>query len=366
MQQAMVLAEQGRGFVEPNPLVGCLIVKDGNTIGKGFHQRFGGPHAEINALADCQQSPEGATAIVTLEPCCHHGKTPPCSAALIEAGISKVIIGLQDPNPLVDGGGIAQLKNAGIEVQTGFLAKELALQNAGFIKLNQTKKPWVVAKYAMTLDGNLATDDDDSKWISNEACRKQVHLHRSQIDAIMVGSNTVVKDDPQLTVRLPDSEPSGLRQPLRVVVDSKAAIPLTSQLVTTARLNPVLVVVDPEKAEPDKITQLTDAGVEILAVRESYGKRLETVLLELGKRDITNMVVEGGSRLLGEFLESDQIDELRIYLAPTLIGSGRQPFASPHLSKIADGNSFEILRVEELDGNLYVRGLLNKSLFSNV
>lgn len=364
MREAIELAERGRGFVEPNPLVGCLICQDGKVIGRGWHQKFGGPHAEVHALESCQQSPQGATAVVTLEPCCHHGKTPPCADALIAAGIRKVVVGLRDPHPLVDGGGLLKLQQAGIEVESGCLAAEVALQNAGFLKRIRTGKPWVIAKYAMTLDGNLATLAGDSKWISNEKCRGRVHQLRSRVDGIIVGARTVDRDDPLLTARPLDPAAAGPRQPTRIVLNSDASISPDSQLVQTCHEVPSVLVADPRIAAEQRIDVLRELGVEILLVEQGYGDRLETLLTELARREMTNVIVEGGSVLLGEFLEANQIDELQIYLAPKLLGKGRQPFAAPEVSTIANGKPFELLAVEQLDDNLFVRGLVNREVLA--
>ena len=360
MRQAIDLAEKGRGHVEPNPLVGCLIIKDNEIIGQGYHEKFGGPHAEVNALNHCSESPEGAIAIVTLEPCCHYGKTPPCVDALIDAKIQKVIIGLKDPNPQVDGGGIAKLAEAGIKVSSGLLSEAVATQNAAFIKSIKTGMPWVIAKYAMTLDGKIATQTGDSKWISNDACRQQVHLQRSRIDAIVVGSETVKQDDPALTARPAESESAGPRNPLRVILDSKASLSATSQVVVTARETPTLVVVDTNLSDPSKLNELKQAGVEILSTDEGYVNRINRLLLELGSRKMQNVVVEGGGGVHGEFLQADQVDEINLYLAPRLIGSGRQPFRFPELEKVADGRSLEFVEIRELGGNLFIRALLKK------
>lgn len=362
MKRAIELAESGRGFVEPNPMVGCVIQKDGQVIGEGFHEQFGGPHAEVNALANCSEDPRGATAIVSLEPCCHHGKTPPCSDALIQAGIGKVVVGLRDPNPSVDGDGIEQLLNAGIPVTSGLLSAQVARQNAGFVKRIKTGKPWVIAKYAMTMDGNLATRTGDSKWISNETCRNQVHLLRSQIDAIIVGSETVRKDNPQLTARPVESLHNGPRSPSRIVLDSAATLATDANLVTSSREIPTLVVAHPAKSQPAKIEELRAHGVEVLFVESDYRSRLDFLLKELGKREMTNVIVEGGSGVLGEFLQAGEIDEINLYLAPKLLGSGLQPFRFPELASIREAQELTMEHVEELDGNLYVRGLINHEI----
>lgn len=357
MQRAIEIAEQGRGRVEPNPLVGAVVVKDGKCIGEGFHREFGGAHAEIEALRNCSQSPKGSTVFVSLEPCCHSGKTPPCSQALIEAGIQKVVIGMLDPNPRVQGGGVRDLKAAGIEIESGLLARQVAIQNCGFLKHVTAEKPWVIAKYAMTIDGNIATDQGDSKWISNEDCRKMVHRLRGQVDGIVVGSGTVLADDPALTAR-----PAGPRTATRIVFDSAGRTPSDSMLVRTANQYPTLFIVNPDRCPAETMEHFTAAGIELMKVSGGRVERIDTVLKQLHQRDFTNILLEGGSGLLGEFLDAGALDEVQVYLAPLIIGRGLSPFASQAVDRIEQGTKLETLAWQQVGDNLYYRGLINRDL----
>jgi len=237
MRRALQLAEQGRGFVEPNPLVGAVVVRDGRAVGEGWHQRYGQAHAEVNALAAAGDAARGATLYVTLEPCCHHGKTPPCTDAVLRSGVRRVVAAMYDPFPQVAGHGADLLRAAGVVVEVGLGEAEARRLNAPYLKLLATGRPYVHAKWAMTLDGKIATRTGDSKWISNEASRHRVHALRGRMDAILVGIGTALADDPQLTAR-----PPGPRTPARIVLDSHGRLPPTSLLAQTARTTPVLVV----------------------------------------------------------------------------------------------------------------------------
>ncbi|MDB4794138.1 bifunctional diaminohydroxyphosphoribosylaminopyrimidine deaminase/5-amino-6-(5-phosphoribosylamino)uracil reductase RibD [Pirellulaceae bacterium] len=357
MQHAIDLAEKGRGYVEPNPMVGCLIIRNGSIIGAGFHEQFGRSHAEVNALDHCSESPIGATAVITLEPCCHQGKTPPCTDALIQAGISKVIIGHPDPFPKVNGSGIEQLKGAGIEVQMGPLQSAIARQNSGFFKRVTQKIPWCIAKWAMTLDGNIATQTGDSQWISNPACRKIVHQLRGQMDAVIVGSGTACTDDPSLSAR-----PAGARRATRIVFDSKGTLDVQSKLCQSARDIPVLVVVDPRQANQNRLAELKKNGVNIFECEAGYVDRVPMVLNQLGELDMTNVLLEGGGRLLGEFFEANSIDEAHVFIAPTLIGSGQEPIQTQTpgaaADQIAKGKHLKDVVIQQVDGNVHVRGFV--------
>lgn len=324
MQRALELARRGLGLVEPNPQVGCVLVQDGQIVGEGWHQRCGGPHAEVNALAAAGSAARGATAYVTLEPCCHHGKTGPCTEALLAAGVARVVVGRQDPNPQVAGRGLAQLRAAGIQVDLGILAEEAAYLVAPFAKLVTTGRPWVIAKWAMTLDGKIATRGGDSRWISGAESRADVHALRGRMDAIVVGRGTAEADDPLLTAR-----PPGPRTPVRIVVDSQARLSLQSRLVRTAGDAPLLVATS-ESAPSDNRKALADHGAEVLALAGSDAEaRLMELLAELGRRQMTNVLVEGGAHLLGSLWTLQAIDEVQVYLAPKVFGgnAGLGPLA---------------------------------------
>ena len=353
MRRALELAAQGQGCVEPNPMVGCVIVRGAEIIGEGWHRRFGGPHAEIEALKMAGDRAEGAAMFVTLEPCCHQGKTPPCTEAVIEAKIGRVVIAQRDPFPQVDGGGVSQLQAAGVEVEIGLLENDARALNAPYLKLVETGRPWVIAKWAMTLDGKIATHTGSSRWISGEPSREIVHELRGRVDAILVGKETARRDDPLLTAR-----PPGPRTAVRVVVDTRGSLASESQLVRTAHETPVLVAVGQEATEGD-CKRLTEAGCEVFVCEgDTHAARLEALLEELGRRRLTNLLVEGGGRLLGSLLDAGQIDEVHAFLAPKLVG-GRDapsPIGGEGLSEMADALSLDSLEVRQVGADVYLRG----------
>jgi len=354
MRRALQLAKRGQGHVEPNPLVGCVIAKDGQPIAEGWHQAFGGPHAEIAALQNLQGVAEGATVYVSLEPCCHHGKTPPCTQALIDAKVGRVVVAMIDPFPQVSGQGIQQLRAAGIQVDTGVLATEANALNAPFRTLVEQHRPWIIAKWAMTLDGKIATQTGGSKWISNEACRAIVHQIRGRVDAVIIGSGTALSDDPMLNAR-----PSGPRIATRIVVDSSARLPLNSQLVQTARQQSVLVAVGPQ-ADAANVQQLSEAGCEVLNFPQSErNERLTALLTELGNRQMTNVLLEGGSQLLGSFFDLQLVDEAHVFISNKIIGGERiTAVAGNGLENISGAPAITRPAVELIGDNVYVHGSL--------
>lgn len=368
MRQAIELAKRGEGSVEPNPMVGCVLVRDGSVIGSGWHQVFGGPHAEINALnsvklTDPSADPgeantSGTTAYVTLEPCSHSGKTGPCSQALIDAEISRVVIACPDPNPLVCGNGVAPLRAAGIEVVTGVLAAESQQVLAPYLKLMQTKRPWVIAKWAMTLDGKIATASGDSKWISSQQSRTIVHQIRGRVDGVMVGIETAIADDPMLNAR-----PAGLRVATRIVVDSTARIPIESNLVQTANQFPTLIAVGPN-AEEGKTEQLQTSGCEVFASATSdSNKRLIELLEYLGSLGMTNVLVEGGGQMLGSLNDLEQIDEIHTFIGPKLIGGSRalSPIGGNGAGLVHDSKPVKIVQIEQIGEDVYLVGRIKRS-----
>ncbi len=361
MRRAIELAARGSGRVEPNPTVGAVIVDAHlRLVAEGFHQRFGGPHAEVHALEQAGGRAAGTTLFVTLEPCPHQGQTPPCTDAIIRAGIRKVVIGIHDPSPHVDGGGIARLKSAGIEVDVGLLESEAARLAAPFVKLVTTETPYVHAKWAMTLDGKLASRTGESQWISNLASREIVHRLRGRMDAVLVGSATALSDDPLLTAR-----PAGPRVATRIVVDSDAKLPATAQLVRTLDQAPVLVACC-ETAPPENVNRLQQAGVEVLqlpvtqAGGESGRRRtdLTGLLHELGRRRMTNVLIEGGGVLLGAFFDASLIDEVHVFISPKLLGgkSALTPLAGIGLSTIPDVSQLDNPSIEIVKGDVYIHG----------
>jgi diaminohydroxyphosphoribosylaminopyrimidine deaminase/5-amino-6-(5-phosphoribosylamino)uracil reductase len=359
MRRALALAQKGEGHVEPNPMVGAVIVDEAlSLIGEGYHQAFGGPHAEVYALAEAGERARGATLYVTLEPCCHHGKTPPCVDAILTAGIARVVVAMVDPFPRVAGGGIAKLREAGVVVEVGLMENDARELVAPFVRLVKQDRPWVHAKWAMTLDGKIAAHTGHSRWISNESSRAQVHQLRGRMDAIAVGIGTALADDPLLTAR-----PPGPRQPLRVVFDRHARLPLSSQLVRTVGEIPVLVVCGPE-APGARVESLRTSGVEVLVVDSSADDRaiIEFALRDLGRRGCTNLLVEGGSRLLGSFFDAGAIDEVHAFVAPTLVGGATAPtpLGGTGLAEIGISGTLVDPSITIFAGDVCIRGRLRR------
>ena len=344
MRRAMELAERGVGFTNPNPMVGAVIVKGGKVIGEGWHERCGEWHAERNAFKNCTVPAEGATMYVTLEPCCHYGKTPPCTEAIIEHGIARVVVGMEDPNPLVAGKGIALLREAGIEVVCGVEEEALREQNRVFLKYISTKLPWVAMKTAMTLDGKIATRTGDSKWITGAEARAYVHELRHRFMAIVVGIGTAVADDPLLNCRI---EGRGVRQPIRVVVDSNARLSLDSQLVKTAGEYRTIVA-HTCFAPEERVKALREIGVEMLLCKEKEGLVDVRNLLELlGQSGIDSILLEGGGSLNYTFLSEGLADELYAFIAPKIVGgmNAKTPVEGAGMEKMADAINLELENV---------------------
>jgi diaminohydroxyphosphoribosylaminopyrimidine deaminase/5-amino-6-(5-phosphoribosylamino)uracil reductase len=357
MDRALALAARGIGYVEPNPAVGCVIVRDGRIIGEGFHERFGGPHAEVNALAAAGDGAKGATAYVTLEPCCHHGKTPPCTQALVAAGVRRVVAAVSDPFPQVSGRGIGELEAAGITCDIGVRAAETNWLLAPYRKLITTGRPWVIAKWAMTLDGKLATRTGDSKWISSEASRGAVHQLRGRVDAIIVGSGTAHADDPLLTARTAD--PAEVKRvATRIVIDSSASLSTASRLMRTCADIPVLVAVSND-APASATTALKDAGAEVFSCAgTTHAQRMDALLQELGNRRMTNVLVEGGGKLLGTLFDARAVDEVHVFIAPKLTGGAEAttPVAGLGIEHMASALRLADIAIEELEGDVHIYG----------
>jgi diaminohydroxyphosphoribosylaminopyrimidine deaminase/5-amino-6-(5-phosphoribosylamino)uracil reductase len=343
MARALALAERGRGYVEPNPLVGAVVVRDGRAVGEGWHQRFGEAHAEVKVLAAAGEAARGATLYVTLEPCCHFGKTPPCTEAVIRAGIARVVAAMSDPFPQVAGQGMELLRRAGIAVEVGLCEAEARRLNAPYLKLLATGRPYVHAKWAMTLDGKIATRSGDSKWISNEASRRRAHELRGRMDALVVGIGTVLADDPLLTAR-----PPGPRTPARVVLDQRGRTPPTSHLARTARETPTWIVTRGGAAD-----QLAALGCEVLDLPD-----VEALLDEMGRRRMTNVLVEGGAGVHGRFLDARAIDEVHVFIAPRLVGGAqaKTPIAGAGAEKMAEALALAQWHAEMIEGDVYLHG----------
>ena len=321
MRRALALAKRGLGRVEPNPMVGCVIVRNDKIIGEGYHRRFGGPHAEVDALRRCGASAKGAAAYVTLEPCCFHGKTPPCSEALIAAGVRRVVAAMEDPHERVSGKGAARLRKAGIKVDIGLLVDQAGELAAPYVKLVTKKRPWVILKWAQSLDGKIATRTGDSKWISDQACRAHAHRTRGRVDAVVVGVGTVIADDPMLTCRA--CKPK--RIATRIVLDGNLRTPRTARLVRTARQTPTWIFCGKD-APRSRVAPLEKSGCVIHRVRAGKrGVSLIAVLNALGRAQMANVLVEGGGRVLGAFHDAQLADEYHIYVAPILIGGREAP-----------------------------------------
>ncbi|MCR4806242.1 MAG: bifunctional diaminohydroxyphosphoribosylaminopyrimidine deaminase/5-amino-6-(5-phosphoribosylamino)uracil reductase RibD [Lachnospiraceae bacterium] len=364
MRRAIELALKGEGFVNPNPMVGAVIVKDGRVIGEGYHHRYGDLHAERDAISSLTEDASGATIYVTLEPCCHHGKQPPCTEAIIEKGIKKVVIGSRDPNPLVSGGGVKILKEAGIEVVEDFLKDECDEINPVFFKYISTGHPYVVIKYAMTMDGKIATVTGASKWITGEESRHEVHRLRHKYSAIMAGIGTVLADDPMLNVRI-----EGLKSPVRVIVDSSLRIPTDSNIVKTAcEYRTIVAYCRPESPVDEvridglhkfggvcegvgldeRICVLAGAGVELIEAPWDEGRvDLSYLMRYLGEQGIDSVFVEGGGTLNDSLIRSGLVDRVEAFIAPKIFGGmdALSPVEGTGIREVSQAQAFKLLEV---------------------
>ncbi len=361
LARAIELAEQGRGRVSPNPLVGAVITREQEIIGEGFHRALGAAHAEVEAIrAAGDHDLEGTTLYVSLEPCCHHGKTPPCTDAIREAGISRVVVASDDPSEHASGRGLGIMRDEGIEVviADGDLAARARWLNQSFRKRGRTGRPWVLFKSAMTLDGKVATSGGDSKWISGEESRYRAHHWRAEQDAVAVGIGTALADDPLLSARVAGVE----RQPRRIVFDSTARLPLHARLIRDARSIPLTVVVS--RAAPRTATDaLQTHGVDVIvAPGENETARVCSALDQLGAAGVGSILLEGGPRLAGAFLDAGQIDEIRLFLAPLVLGgrTARDPMEGEGVERIADAVRALTLDVEHVGDDLLVSARLKE------
>ncbi|MDX6668909.1 MAG: diaminohydroxyphosphoribosylaminopyrimidine deaminase [Solirubrobacteraceae bacterium] len=361
LAHALDLAERGRGHVSPNPMVGAVIVKDGNVVGEGFHTAFGAPHAEVEAIEAAGGADlAGATLYVSLEPCSHTGKTPPCTDAIVAAGIGRVVVGSDDPSEHASGRSLGMLRDEGIEVDVagGEVAARARLLNQPLRKHARTGRPHVAFKAAMTLDGRVATEGGDSKWISGESSRARAHRWRAESDAVAVGIGTALADDPQLTARVEGVS----RQPRRVVFDSLARLPLDSELLRSSSEVPVTVVVGRAARRTDT-SRLWSAGAEVIvATGENEPARVRSALDQLGAQGITSILLEGGPHLAGAFLDAGEIDELRLFVAPIVVGAGKalSPIEGAGAEKIADAVEALTLDCESIDADLLITARLRE------
>jgi len=357
LERAIELARRGDGQVSPNPVVGAVIADGDETLGEGFHRVLGGPHAEVEAIRDAGgRDLSRATLYVSLEPCCHHGRTPPCTEAILEAGIARVVVASDDPSEHASGRGLGILRDDGVEVviADGEIATRARLLNQPFRKHARTGRPWVLFKSAMSLDGKVATRKGDSKWISSAASRQLSHHWRAGSDAVAVGIGTAVADDPLLTARI--EGPTAIRQPRRVVFDSLARLSLASKLVADAHTIPLTVVVS--RAAPRSATDVLETyGAQVIvATGENEPARIRSALDQLGADGITSILLEGGPRLAGAFLDAGEIDEIRLFIAPIVIGgrSARDPLESEGVEAVADAVRALTLSTEQLGSDLLV------------
>ncbi len=352
MELAIKLAKRGTGYVNPNPLVGAVVEKNGIIIGQGWHQEYGGFHAERNALKSCT-SPHDSTLYVTLTPCCHYGKTPPCTDAIIENKIKKVVIGSRDPNPLVGEKSIEVLKNAGIEVITDFMKEECDALNPVFFHYIKAKTPYVVMKFASTLDGKIATCIGESKWITNEASRNNVHKSRHKYAGIMVGINTVLKDDPLLTCRIENG-----KNPIRIVCDTRLQTPLTSLLVKTAKEVPLIIATAVNNSE--ELHPYLEKGCQILQIQKNNDGHinLNELMKKLGKLNIDSILLEGGSTLNEAALKSGIVNKVEAYISPKLLGGkdSPSPVAGDGFLHLEDAIKLNNIKITQIENDILVEG----------
>jgi diaminohydroxyphosphoribosylaminopyrimidine deaminase/5-amino-6-(5-phosphoribosylamino)uracil reductase len=359
MRIALSLAKRGRGKVSPNPLVGAVLVKKGRIVGKGFHQTAGGPHAEVNAMKAAGDKARGADLYINLEPCCHYGKTPPCTDTLLQHKIKRVFVGMVDPNPLVSGKGLERLIKAGIRVKTGILEAEARKLNEVFIKYITRKMPFVILKVASTIDGKIATRTGDARWITGEKARSFVHQLRNEVEAVLVGIGTVKRDNPLLTTRL--SQGKG-RDPHRIVIDTNLTLPLSSKLLhlnSPART----IIVAAHNASTRKMRKLKELGATILTIPTRKGRlNLRELLKELGKMEITSIMVEGGREIFTSFLEQGLADKLYLFYAPKII-MGKEAVGitgGPGRARLKDAIQVSEVKVKRLGYDILIEGYLQR------
>lgn len=366
MRSALRLARRGIGSVEPNPAVGAIIVKDNRIVGKGWHKKFGGPHAEINALEDCDKldiDPRGADMYVTLEPCSHHGKTGPCTQAIISAGLAKVFVAVIDPSEHAAGKGIKQLRDAGIDVQAGICETEARLLNAPFIKYAATGRCWVTLKWAQSIDGKLAINEPralERNWISGEQSRKDVHKLRRRSGGILVGVNTVIADDPLLTPR-----PSKGKKAVRIILDNQLRIPLHYKLIKTAKRCPLLICTKEGvvQANPEAAKKITQKGAEVLIYPcTEECSQLQFLLNELSTRNIAHLLVEGGPKVLTSFIKEGLADEVVVYIAPKILGAQGGADITGPMAELTQSVGLHNVDIKRFDDDVRLTGLTKKAL----
>lgn len=361
MQHALDLARRAEGYTSPNPMVGAVVVSNGEIVGQGYHHRAGDPHAEINALNDAGEAAHGATLYVTLEPCNHHGRTPPCTEAIIKAGISYVVYAVPDPNPKAMGGA-QRLREAGVTVTSHIRYDEAYDLNRFFFHHIRTKRPYVIAKYAMSLDGKIATKTGHSKWITGDAARDRTHQLRHAVDAIMIGSSTAIADNPQLTVRTGQDDP---RHPLRIVLDSKGRVSLNSRLFST-ELPGKTAVATTDAMPAEHGDHLTRKKIDVLCLPKDECGRVDlpSLLDALGERQIQSLLVEGGSTVLGALFDAGLIDEFWAFVAPVLVGGieAPSPISGAGIAMMDEALRLNHIQVERLGNDILIRGKVKSTI----
>ncbi|NLV76959.1 MAG: bifunctional diaminohydroxyphosphoribosylaminopyrimidine deaminase/5-amino-6-(5-phosphoribosylamino)uracil reductase RibD [Tissierellia bacterium] len=357
MEMALNLAKKGIGFTNPNPLVGAVIVKDGKVIGKGYHEKYGENHAEINALNNAKEDVHGATMYVNLEPCSHFGNVPPCVNRIIESGIKKVVIAMEDPNPIVSGKGIQILKENGLEVKIGVLKKEAEKLNEIFIKYISTGKPFVILKAGMSLDGKIATYTGDSRWITGKRAREYVHILRQRVSAILVGVNTVIVDDPMLNTRLNNIE---CKDPIRIILDSHGRTPLKSNVLNTNPSNTIVAVTN--NALEKNIKAIEKIGAEVMITPVKDGKvDLQFLMEKLGERKIDSLLIEGGGEINFSFLKEKLVDKVIFFIAPKIIGgeTSKTPVEGKGVEYLKDAIDLKDITMCKIGDDIMVEGYLS-------
>ena len=358
MERALALASKARGRTSPNPLVGAVIVRDGEIVGTGYHQKAGDAHAEIHALNQAKELAAGATMYVTLEPCCHWGRTPPCTESVIRAKIATVFVAMKDPNPQVAGNGIRQLEEAGIPVQVGICEEESRQLNEVFIKYITTQYPFVILKSAISLDGKIATASGESQWITSEASRLKGHEVRAQVDAILVGVGTVLQDNPSLTARLPERQNE---DPIRIVVDSRGRTPLEAKIFNPESNAGTLIAVT-KNAPSEKIEALKSAGADVLTLEEAEGRVcLRALMRELGRKEITSVLIEGGGEINAAALQAGIVDKLMFFVAPKLIGGkdAPGPIGGVGIVRLAEAFELRDVKTSPIGTDFLIEGYLS-------
>jgi diaminohydroxyphosphoribosylaminopyrimidine deaminase / 5-amino-6-(5-phosphoribosylamino)uracil reductase len=363
MQEALKLAERGRYSVAPNPMVGCIIEKEGKIIGRGYHQKAGLAHAEVMALREAGDLACGANVYVTLEPCSHFGRTPPCVDALVKAKVSSVHIPFADPNPLVAGQGVTKLKAAGIQVFLGEEADLARQQNEMFLFYITHNRPWVVAKWAMTLDGRIAADTGDARWISSEAARRKVHYTRCELGAVLIGSDTAINDDPLLTPYLLEDATDQRSNPFRIILDSRGRLPDSAALLKHQDPEKTLVITTARSSLGWR-KQIRNTGADVLILPENQQAQVDiwALLTVLGERKISGLLVEGGQKIFASFFLANAVNKIHAYIAPKLIGGKNNfsPVGNLQLSKMVEAKKIKIIKSEMVGEDIFVEANLNQ------